>query len=254
MPTRTIVVASQKGGVGKTTTAVNLAVQLARLGYETLLIDLDPQAHATLHLGIAPQDLQWTVYDVLHNPDRGAEFAIMRGAAGTLDLLPANIELAGADVDLVSKIGRESLLRMAMRDLVNRYAFIIIDTPPNLGLLTLNALGLATEVLVPVTTEFLPMKGLALIQNTIGMMTRINPALRLGGIVCTQVDCRRNLDKAVMEDLRTSFPTLVYHTHIPVDVKLAEAPAAGQPIFTYAPRSAGAAAYSALTEELINAQ
>lgn len=254
MPKRVIAVASQKGGVGKTTTAVNMAAELQRLGHSTLLVDLDSQAHATMHLGIVPDNLDYTVYDVLHNPTRGGGFALVRMPPlfNRPDLLPANIELAGADIDLANKVARETLLRQALAPLLASYEFIILDTPPNLGLLTLNALGMATEVLVPVATEYLPMKGLALIQNTITLMQSVNPALHLAGILCTQVDLRRNLDKAVLADLRQSFGPLVYETTIPIDVKLAEAPAAGQTIFEYAPESRGARAYEALTMEVYN--
>lgn len=255
MRTRVIVFANQKGGVGKSTTAANLWKRLNQTGHRTLLLDMDPQGHATVQAGLDPDSQDYTIYDVLHNATRPAYYAITAPRPEE-DVIPANLDLAAAEIELSSKIGRETLLTQALAAVIadEQYEFILIDTPPNTGLLTLNALGAATEVIAPVTAEVLPLRGLSKLQETIHLMQPINPACRLTGIVATRVDNRNNLSGAIVDELRREFGPLVLQTTIPINVDLAEAPAAGQTIFDYAPTSKGAQAYSDLAEELINGE
>jgi chromosome partitioning protein len=247
--TRTIVLANQKGGVGKTTTALNLGAALAEHGRQVLLVDLDPQSNLTIGLGLDPHAQEYTSYDVLHNPTRSPDFAIQR-LSENLSIMPATLDMAAAELELAGQIGRELLLRDALQHVASHYDFILIDSPPSLGLFTLNALVAADEVLIPVQLEIYALKGLAQLQKTIALVQRINPQLEIGGILCTLVDRRKNLSVSVEARIRDLFGDLVYQTIIPDNVRVAEAPGMGQPILDYDSSSAGAQAYRALAREV----
>ena len=250
---RVIALANQKGGVAKTTTCLNLGVALARRGRRVLLVDLDPQANLTQGLGVDPYQVEATPYEVLLNPEKGVGFAIQH-VSDTLDLVPSTIDMAAAELELAGKIGRELLLREALAPVRNTYDYILIDPPPSLGLFTINALVAATEVVVPMQVHIYAMRGMAQLQKTVTLIQKLNPDLGITGIVCTMVDRRNNLSVAVETEIRERFPDLVYHTVIPNNVRLAEAPASGTSILDYDPASAGAKAYVALAEEVDHAE
>jgi chromosome partitioning protein len=241
--------ANQKGGVAKTTTCLNLGAALAARGRRVLLVDLDPQANLTLGLGVDPYAEQATTYEVLLNPERGAAFAVQH-ISDQLDLIPATLDMAAAELELAGKIGRETLMREALIPLRDAYDYILIDPPPSLGLFTLNALVAADEVLIPLQVHIYALRGLAQLQKTVKLVQKLNPGLRISGIVCTMVDRRNNLSVAVEGEIREKFGDLVYTTVIPNNIRLAEAPASGTPISAYDPASAGAKAYAALAEEV----
>lgn len=250
---RIIALANQKGGVAKTTTCLNLGAALAARGRRVLLVDLDPQANLTLGLGFDPYQQQTTTYEVLLNPEKGAGFAI-RQVSERLDLIPATIDMAAAELELAGKIGRETLLREALVPLRGAYDYILIDPPPSLGLFTLNALVAATEVVIPLQVHIYALRGMQQLQQTIHLVQKLNPQLQITGIVCTMVDRRNNLSVAVENEIRQKFPELVYETVIPQNVRLAEAPASGSSILDYDANSAGAKAYTALAEEVDRAE
>ncbi|MEI6180899.1 MAG: ParA family protein [Chloroflexales bacterium] len=241
--------ANQKGGVAKTTTCLNLGAALAARGRRVLLVDLDPQANLTLGLGVDPYAEQATTYEVLLNPERGAAFAVQH-IAERLDLIPATLDMAAAELELAGKIGRELLMREALAPLRDAYDYILIDPPPSLGLFTLNALVAADEVIIPLQVHIYALRGLVQLQKTVKLVQKLNPGLHIGGIVCTMVDRRNNLSVAVEGEIRERFGDLVYTTVIPQNIRLAEAPASGTPISTYDPTSTGAKAYAALAEEV----
>jgi chromosome partitioning protein len=249
---RVLALANQKGGVAKTTTCLSLGAALAKRGRRVLLVDLDPQANLTLGLGLDPYQQERTTYEVLLNPERGAGFAVQTGGEG-FDLIPATLDMAAAELELAGKIGRETLMREALAPLRDAYDYIMIDPPPSLGLFTLNALVAADEVLIPLQVHIYALRGLAQLQKTVRLVQKLNPTLRIGGIVCTMVDRRNNLSVAVEHEIREKFGELVYETVIPNNIRLAEAPASGTPISTYDPASAGAKAYAALAEEVDHA-
>ncbi len=244
-----LALAMQKGGVGKTTTTLSLGSVLAERGRRVLLIDLDPQANLTQGLGIDPSELEYSVYEVLLNPDRGAKFAMVETDAG-LDLIPASLALAGAELELAGKVGRELLLRKALRDERDIYDYILIDPPPSLGIFSLNALAVSDAVLVPLQLHAYALKAMPQLEETISLVREIHPRLAIGGIVLTLADRRTNLSQQIEQQIRGQYGDLVFETVIPMNVKLAEAPTAGTPISRYAPNSAGAVAYSALATEL----
>lgn len=249
---RVIALANQKGGVGKTTTGINLAEALRQLGARVLFIDIDPQANGTMGLGLDPYAQEYTIYEVLLNPERGAGFAVQTVGEG-LDIIPSTLDLSAAELELAGKIGRETLLREAVEPLLDQYDYILIDPPPSLGLFTLNALVAAQEVLIPLQVHIYALKGLAQLQRTIGLVQKLNPTLHIGGVVCTWTDNRNNLSRSVERQVREKLGALVYRTTIPVNVRLAEAPASGTPIQAYDATSSGARAYRALAEEVHNA-
>lgn len=248
---RMIAVANQKGGVGKTTTAINLAASIARRGRRVILVDLDPQANATSGLGLPREFEGPTTYELLLGQARAEEALRDTGTPG-LTVVPATPHLAGAELELGEMIDRDRRLRLSLRALPESFDFVFIDCPPSLGLLTLNALVAADSVLVPLQCEYYALEGLSHLLETIRLVKdRLNPDLTLEGIVLTMYDGRLNLSMQVAEDARRHFGDRVYHTMIPRNVRLGEAPGFGKPITDYDPACVGAASYIQLAAEVI---
>lgn len=247
-----IAVANQKGGVGKTTTNVNLGACLARLGKRVLTVDIDPQGNTTSGLGIEKETLETSVYEVMID-----NVPIRRGIVHTmvegLDLLPSNINLVGAEIEMTSMIAREHILKGCLEEVRSEYDFVLIDCPPSLGLLTLNALTAADKVLVPIQCEFFALEGLSQLINTVGLVSqRLNPSLSMEGVVMTMYDPRTNLSQQVVAEVKKYFQSKVYQTMIPRNVRLGEAPSFGLPIMIYDPNCSGAKAYMSLAQEVID--
>ena len=251
MTARIIAVANQKGGVGKTTTCVNLAAAFARMKYPVLLIDMDPQGNATTGVGIDPRRLHVSACEVLLG-ERSAEEVILRPEGVALDLMPANGDLTAAEVTLLQKDRREFALKDALEPLRARYAWIFIDCPPSLNMLTLNALAAADSVLIPMQCEYYALEGLTGLLNTIEQLrASVNPRLQIEGLVRTMFDGRNNLATAVSDQLLENFGNRVYRTLVPRNVRVAEAPSYGLPVLLYDPRSKGALAHVALAGEML---
>ncbi len=246
-----ICIANQKGGVGKTTTAVNLSACVAQLGKRVLLIDIDPQGNTTSGLGVNKNRLENSIYDVLIN-DVDAADVVRDTMIDTLKLLPSRMELAGAEVELVNMLAREQRLKNAVAPIRDKFDYIFVDCPPSLGLLTLNALTMADTLLVPIQCEYYALEGLSQLMNTVKLIRRnLNPHLEVEGVVLTMYDGRTNLSQQVVGEVKRFFKNKVYDTIIPRSVRLGEAPSFGLPISLYAPKSAGAAAYGTLAAELV---
>ncbi len=247
---RIIAISNQKGGVGKTTTSVNLAACVAEKGKRVLLVDIDPQGNASSGLGIAERSP--SVYDVLLGEKTASE-AIVATKFGSLSVLPSAIELAGAEIELVSLPARETLLRQALLSVRERFDYIFIDCPPSLSLLTLNAMTAADSVLIPIQCEYYALEGVGQLMNTLQLVKkRLNPALEIEGVVLTMLDGRTNLGLQVVQEVKKYFKNRVYGAIIPRNVRLSEAPSHGKPINVYDTRSTGAEAYRALADEFID--
>jgi chromosome partitioning protein len=251
---KTIAIANQKGGCGKTTTAVNLATAFAENSYRTLLIDLDPQGHSTIGLGYEPDDLSITIYDVLVNVQNALSDMILNTKVEWLELAPSNVLLSGAELDLTGIVGREFVLSEKLRAVRDRYDICIIDCPPSLGLLTLNALLASVGIVVPVQVHYYAMEGLKQLFETTNIIAeRFQPChVKILGILLTLVENGTLLGRQIQQQMREFFGTLVFNTVIHRSIRLAEAPSAGEPVLVYAPQSKAAAEYRALAEEMIS--
>ena len=246
-----VAIANQKGGVGKTTNCVNLGACLAQKGKKVLLVDIDPQGNATSGLGVDRQQLKQCVYDLLINGKRAKELMV-KTEVSNLGLLPATIRLAGAEIELVPLMGRESRLKEGLREIIPNFDFIFIDCPPSLGLLTVNALTAAHKVIVPIQCEYYALEGLGQLMNTFHLVhSFLNPQLELWGVLLTMYDSRTNLSQQVVEETRRVLKDKVFRTVIPRNVRLSEAPSFGKPIIMYDVHSIGATAYWELAEEVL---
>ena len=246
-----LAVANQKGGVGKTTTSVNLGACLAYIGKRVLLVDIDPQGNATSGAGIDKADVEQCIYDVLVD-DVAASEVIKQTKVENLSVIPATIQLAGAEIELVPTISREVRLKRALEEVAAEYDYIIIDCPPSLGLLTLNSLTAAHAVLIPVQCEYYALEGLSQLLSTIRLVQKhLNHELKIEGVLLTMLDARTNLGIQVIEEVKKYFQDKVYRTIIPRNVRLSEAPSHGEPIIIYDPKSRGADVYLELAKEVV---
>lgn len=245
-----IAVANQKGGVGKTTTSINLSACLAHLGHRVLVVDIDPQGNSSSGLGVSKFELEHSIYDCMINR-LPADDAMVHSKYDGLDILPSNIDLAGAEVELVSFLAREQVLKRALDEVRDRYDYILIDCPPSLGLLTINALTASDSVIVPIQCEFFALEGLSQLINTVQLVQRsLNAKLEIEGVLLTMYDGRTTLSKQVAAEVQRTFKTKVYRTVIPRSIRLGESPSYGQSIVEYAPGSSPAQAYLSLAREL----
>ena len=245
---------NKKGGVGKTTTAVNMAAYCAQFGKKTLLVDIDSQGNATTALGFSKGALKKSVYNVLIDDDT-ASANILPTQVELLDILPANVDLTGADVDIVYKRNREQILKNALEKIRNDYDYIFIDCPPSLGLLTINAWVAADSVIIPLQSEYFAMEGLSQLMNTIALVKqRLNPNLQIEGVVITMYDSRALISKQIASEIKKFFKSKLYEIIIPRNVRLAEAPSHGVPVMLHDPKCVGARDYKALTEEFLSKQ
>ena len=256
---KVIAVCNQKGGVGKTTTAINLSACLAASEKRTLLIDMDAQSNATTGLGIDKDACEYSIYDVItHREVNGRQITIEDAAVKSahiefLDVVPSSVDLSGAEIELVNVIAREKRLHTAISEIKGQYDYVIIDSPPSLGLVTINVLAAATSVLIPIQCEFFALEGLAELLNTIRLVQKnLNTGLTIEGVLLTMYDGRLNLSKQVAEDVRNCFPGKVFDTVVPRNVKLSESPSFGKPIILYDIMSVGAESYLNLAKEVIS--
>lgn len=246
-----ISVANQKGGVGKTTTTINLAASIADRGYRVLIVDIDPQGNATSGLGIEKSEIDQDIYNVLID-EIPIQDTIHHTSMAKLDMVPATINLSGAETELISMMARETRLKSALDAISDQYDFIFIDCPPSLGLLTLNALTAATDVLIPVQCEYYALEGLSLLMDTIFRVKKsLNPKLNIFGALLTMFDARTNLSIQVVDEVKKYFKNRVFSTIVPRNVRLSEAPSHGKPIILYDRRSRGAEVYRDLAEEVL---
>ncbi|MCB6309545.1 AAA family ATPase [Mediterraneibacter glycyrrhizinilyticus] len=249
---RIIAIANQKGGVGKTTTAINLSASLASLGKKVLALDLDPQGNMTSGLGVDKDQVENSVYDLIIG-QTGIEECICKEVIENLDVLPSNINLSAAEIELIGVENKEYIIRNEMEKVKERYDFVIIDCPPALSMLTINAMTTADSVLVPIQCEYYALEGLSQLIHTINLVQeRLNPALIIEGVIFTMYDARTNLSLQVVENVKDNLDQTIYKTIIPRNIRLAEAPSYGMPINLYDPKSTGAESYLLLAEEVIH--
>mgnify|MGYP001073740380 FL=1 len=249
---RIIAIANQKGGVGKSTTAINLAACLAEKEQKVLIVDIDPQGNATSGLGVSKDDVENTIYQVMLGTI-SADDAIQKDVFDNLDVLPSNVNLAGAEIELIDVENREYILKNILYNIKDRYDYIVLDCPPSLSMLTVNAMTAADTVLVPIQCEYYALEGLTQLIHTINLVKRkLNPELELEGVVFTMYDARTNLSLQVVENVKENLGQNIYKTIIPRNVRLAEAPSHGLPINIYDSKSAGAESYRLLAEEVMN--
>ncbi|MBR6364712.1 MAG: ParA family protein [Lachnospiraceae bacterium] len=250
---RVIGIANQKGGVGKTTTAINLSACLAEKGKKVLMIDLDPQGNATSGFGLERDKIENTVYELLISDDLTIKDCLQKDVFENIDILPSNVNLSGAEIELIGIKRKEFILKKKLEPVRDDYDFIIIDCPPSLNMLTVNALTTADSVLVPIQCEYYALEGLSLLLHTISLVKkRLNASLEVEGVVFTMYDSRTNLSLQVVENVKDNLKQNVYKTIIPRNVRLAEAPSHGLPINKYDPKSAGAEGYRSLAQEVID--
>jgi len=246
-----ISIANQKGGVGKTTTSVNLSASLSQLGKKVLIVDTDPQGNATSGVGVNKADVDQCIYNVLVEDFQASE-VIVPTPLSNLDIIPATIQLAGAEIELVPTISREIRLKKALDEVKDQYDYIIIDCPPSLGLLTLNALTASDSVIIPVQCEYYALEGLSQLLNTIRLVQKhLNKDLMIEGVLLTMLDARTNLGIEVTAEVKKYFQDTVYKTIVPRTIRLGEAPSHGEPIITYDPKSKGAEVYFELAKEVM---
>lgn len=248
---RVIAIANQKGGVGKTTTTINLAAAIADKGHKVLILDLDPQGNTTSGLGVEKQELDKTAYQVLIGECPIAD-TILKNVHENVDLIPSNVDLAAAEVELVDLENQQFILKQEMDQIKGNYEYVLIDCPPSLSMLTVNAMTAASTVLVPIQCEYYALEGLSQLMQTIDLVREnLNPELKIEGMVFTMYDARTNLSMQVVENVRSNITEHVYNTIIPRNIRLAEAPSHGLPINQYEPKSSGAEAYRMLADEII---
>ncbi len=248
---RIIAIANQKGGVGKTTTSINLSAALGEKGKKVLVIDTDPQGNTTSGMGLDKNELENTIYELLIGEITTDE-AITKDVAKNVDIIPSNVNLAAVEIELIDAEDKEYILRNAIKDVRDNYDFIIIDCPPSLSMLTVNAMTTANTVLVPIQCEYYALEGLSQLVHTVNLVKeRLNEDLEMEGVVFTMFDARTNLSLQVVENVKENMDEYVYKTIIPRNIRLAEAPSYGMPINKYEPKSAGAEAYKLLAQEII---
>lgn len=251
---KTVSVINQKGGVGKTTTAVNLSAAIGALGKKVLLVDIDPQGNSTSGYGINKREIESSTYDMLINGVKASD-VLVKTRFENVDILPSDMNLAGAEVEMIALEKRESLIKMALSQIWNDYDYIFLDCPPSLGLITINALCASDTFLVPIQCEYYALEGLAQLMATVRQIKRLyNPQLELEGVLLTMYDGRLNLTNQVVDEVKKFFPKKVYSSTIPRNVRLSEAPSYGEPIMYYDKTSKGAIAYAALAEEFLKKQ